>query len=44
MHLFEQFNQVGVTVFIASHDQDLINQLPYRHITLSQGRLAENHS
>lgn len=44
MHLFEQFNQVGVTVFIASHDQDLINQLPYRHITLSQGRLAENYS
>lgn len=44
MHLFEQFNQVGVTVFIASHDQDLINQLPYRHITLSKGRLAENHS
>ncbi|MCB2428310.1 cell division ATP-binding protein FtsE [Methylophaga pinxianii] len=44
MHLFEQFNQVGVTVFIASHDQDLINQLPYRHITLQQGRLAENHS
>ena len=44
MHLFEQFNQVGVTVFIASHDQDLISQLPYRHITLQQGRLAENHS
>lgn len=43
MHLFEQFNQVGVTVFIASHDQDLISQLPYRHITLQQGRLAENH-
>ena len=44
MHLFEQFNQVGVTVFIASHDQDLINQMPYRHITLQQGKLAENHS
>ena len=44
MHLFEQFNQVGVTVFIASHDQDLISQLPYRHITLQQGRLAENYS
>jgi len=44
MHLFEQFNQVGVTVFVASHDQDLINQLPYRHITLQQGKLAENHS
>lgn len=43
MRLFEQFNQVGVTVFIASHDQDLINQMSYRHITLQQGKLAENH-
>lgn len=40
MHLFEQFNQVGVTVFIASHDQELINRMPYRQITLQQGRLA----
>ncbi|ODN65802.1 cell division ATP-binding protein FtsE [Methylophaga muralis] len=44
MYLFEQFNQVGVTVFIASHDQDLINQMSYRHITLQHGKLAENHS
>lgn len=44
MHLFEQFNQVGVTVFIASHDQDLINQMSYRHITLQHGKLAENYS
>ncbi|MDO8828170.1 cell division ATP-binding protein FtsE [Methylophaga sp.] len=44
MHLFEQFNQVGVTVFIASHDQDLINRMPYRRITLQHGKLAENHS
>ncbi len=44
MHLFEQFNQVGVTVFIASHDQDLINQMPYRHITLQQGKLADTVS
>lgn len=44
MRLFEQFNQVGVTVFIASHDQDLINQMSYRRITLQQGKLAENHS
>jgi cell division transport system ATP-binding protein len=40
MHLFEQFNQVGVTVFVATHDQDLINRMPYRQITLHQGRLA----
>lgn len=40
MDLFEQFNQVGVTVFIATHDLELINRMPYRHITLEQGRLA----
>ena len=41
MHLFEQFNQVGVTVFIASHDLDLIKSLPYRQIILQKGRLAQ---
>lgn len=41
MHLFEQFNQVGVTVFIATHDLDLIQTLPYRQVILQQGRLAE---
>ncbi len=40
MHLFEQFNQVGVTVFIASHDLELINSMSHRQITLHQGRLA----
>ena len=40
MHLFEQFNQVGVTVFIASHDHELISTMPYRQLTLHQGRLA----
>jgi cell division transport system ATP-binding protein len=40
MHLFEQFNQVGVTVLIASHDLSLIARLPYRMITLRQGELV----
>jgi cell division transport system ATP-binding protein len=40
MHLFEQFNQVGVTVFVATHDIDLIQTLPYRQVILKQGRLA----
>jgi cell division transport system ATP-binding protein len=39
MRLFEQFNQVGVTVLIASHDLALISQLHYRIITLSDGRV-----
>lgn len=40
MHLFEQFNQVGVTVLIASHDLSLIARLPYRMMTLRQGALV----
>ncbi|MDE2089100.1 MAG: ATP-binding cassette domain-containing protein, partial [Gammaproteobacteria bacterium] len=39
MQLFVQFNQVGVTVLIASHNLDLIERLPYRILTLKQGRL-----
>jgi cell division transport system ATP-binding protein len=40
MDLFEQFNQVGVTVLIASHDLVLISHLHHRIITLQQGRLV----
>ena len=39
MRLFEQFNQVGVTVLIASHDLDLISRLPHPQLQLDQGRL-----
>ena len=40
MGLFELFNQVGVSVLIASHDIALINQLDYPAIALEHGRLA----
>jgi cell division transport system ATP-binding protein len=40
MNLFEQFNQVGVTVLIASHDLMLISRLHHRIITLRQGSLV----
>ncbi len=39
MQLFEQFNQVGVTVLIASHDLPLISRMHHRILTLRQGRL-----
>jgi len=39
MQLFEQFNQVGVTVLIASHDLDMIRKMKKRIITLRDGRL-----
>jgi cell division transport system ATP-binding protein len=42
MQLFTQFNQVGVTVLIATHDVELIKQLPYRILTLKQGRLVND--
>ena len=40
MNLFEEFNQVGVTVLIASHDLVLISRLRHRIITLRQGCLV----
>jgi len=40
MHLFEQFQQVGVTVLIASHDIDLLSQMGHRVLTLDHGQLA----
>ncbi len=41
MQLFSQFNQVGVTVLIASHDLDLISHMHYPILRLKQGRLIE---
>ncbi|MGB1139789.1 MAG: cell division ATP-binding protein FtsE [Halioglobus sp.] len=40
MQLFEAFNNVGVTVLIASHDLALISRLHHRIITLQEGRLV----
>ena len=42
MHLFEQFQQVGVTVLIASHDIDLVRQMDCRVLTLDHGRLIKS--
>ncbi len=39
MHLFEQFNRVGTTVLIASHDVSLIRRLGHRVLTLKAGRM-----
>jgi cell division transport system ATP-binding protein len=40
MHLFEQFNRVGTTVLIASHDVSLIRRLGHRELTLKAGRMV----
>ena len=40
MRLFERFNEVGVTLLIASHDLDLLERLGHRRIQLEGGRLV----
>lgn len=42
MDLFEQFNQVGTSVLIATHDLGLIDRNKHRVLTLEQGRLADS--
>jgi len=42
MDLFEQFNQVGTSVLIATHDMGLIDRNKHRVLTLEQGRLADS--
>ena len=39
MTLFEQFNRVGTTVLIASHDLNLLRKMGRRTLTLKGGRL-----
>ncbi len=39
MKLFEQFNDVGVTLLIASHDLSLIAKMHHRILTLKEGQL-----
>jgi cell division transport system ATP-binding protein len=40
MRLFKRFNEVGVTVVIATHDVHLIDQFGARRIVLAGGRVA----
>ncbi len=44
MNLFDQFNQVGVTILIATHDLDLVARMGKRELILRQGRLSEGES
>ena len=37
MNLFRRFNDVGVTMLIATHDLDLVDKLGGRHLTLESG-------
>ena len=42
MGLFQQFNQVGVSLLVASHDLGLIARMRYRTITLKNGSLVSD--
>lgn len=42
MNLFQDFSDVGVTVLVATHDIALISQLPYRTLTLKDGKLISD--
>jgi cell division transport system ATP-binding protein len=42
IRLFEEFNSVGVSVFIATHDLGLIARMKYRTLTLKQGRMIND--
>jgi cell division transport system ATP-binding protein len=39
LKLFEDFNQHGTTVLIATHDLGLIARMKYRSLTLNKGKL-----
>ena len=42
MQIFADFNQVGVTVLVASHDLGLIEELDKPRLTLNAGQLILN--
>jgi cell division transport system ATP-binding protein len=44
MNLFQRFQDVGVTVLIATHDIDLINRLNHRIVRLEQGSVVDDRA
>jgi cell division transport system ATP-binding protein len=40
MDLFTRFNEVGVTVLVATHDLELVERLPHRRLKLVAGQFA----
>jgi cell division transport system ATP-binding protein len=42
MRLFARFNEVGVTLLIATHDLELVQQMPHRRLRLVAGRLESD--
>lgn len=42
MNIFRRFNEVGVTVLVASHDLYLLEHFPVRRVRLDGGRVVDN--
>ena len=42
MRVFEAFNQVGVSVLVATHDLGLVARMKYRTLTLKQGKMIND--
>jgi cell division transport system ATP-binding protein len=42
MNIFRRFNEVGVTVLVASHDVYLLEHFPVRRVRLEGGRIVDN--
>lgn len=42
MNIFRRFNEVGVTVLVASHDLYLLEHFPVRRVRLEGGRVVES--
>ena len=42
--LFERFNEVGVTVLIATHDLVLIEEQKYKRLRLDDGKIVSGHA
>ncbi|VDK99547.1 cell division ATP-binding protein [Bordetella pertussis] len=43
MNVFRDFNRVGVTTLIASHDQDLMARYATRTLSIEHGRFHDTH-
>ena len=44
MNLFSRFNEVGVTMLIATHDIELVNRLGGRRVVLDEGKVESEGS
>lgn len=42
MRMFTQFQQLGVTILVATHERAVVESLPFRHLVIEQGRLVSD--